>query len=41
MVKMEKNKHTVDERVQDGHSTGRDTSVGVDLLEDCGLVSFA
>jgi hypothetical protein len=26
---------TVDERVQDGHSTVGDTSVGVDLLEDC------
>lgn len=25
----------VDERVQDGHGTVRDTSVGVDLLEDC------
>lgn len=25
----------VDERVQDGHSTVGDTSVGVDLLEDC------
>lgn len=26
---------TVDERVQDGHGTVGDTSVGVDLLEDC------
>jgi hypothetical protein len=26
----------VDERVQDGHGTVGDTSVGVDLLEDCG-----
>lgn len=34
MVKMEKNKHTVDERVQDGHGTSGDTSVRVDLLED-------
>lgn len=25
----------VDERVQDGHGTVGDTSVGVDLLEDC------
>lgn len=25
---------TVDERVQDGHGTVGDTSVGVDLLED-------
>lgn len=28
-------RHTVDEGVQDGHGTGGDTSVGVDLLEDC------
>lgn len=27
-------KHTVDEGVQDGHGTGRDTSVRVDLLQD-------
>lgn len=27
---------TVDEGVQDGHGTVRDTSVGVDLLEDWG-----
>lgn len=27
-------KHTVHERVQDGHGTSRDTSVGVNLLED-------
>jgi hypothetical protein len=26
----------VDEGVQDGHGTVGDTSVGVDLLEDCG-----
>jgi hypothetical protein len=26
--------HTVDERVQDGHSTVGDTGVRVDLLED-------
>jgi hypothetical protein len=26
-------KHTVDEGVQDGHGTGGDTSVGVNLLE--------
>lgn len=26
----------VDERVQDGHGTVGDTSVGVNLLEDCG-----
>jgi hypothetical protein len=30
----EDKKHTVDERVKDGHGTSRDTSVGVDLLED-------
>jgi hypothetical protein len=29
-------KDVVDERVQDGHGTVGDTSVGVDLLEDCG-----
>lgn len=29
-----KEKHTVDEGVQDGHGTSGDTSVGVDLLED-------
>ena len=28
----------VDERVQDGHGAVGDTSVGVDLLEDCGRV---
>lgn len=27
--------HTIDKRVQDGHGTSRDTSVGVDLFEDC------
>ena len=27
-------KHTVDERVQDGHSTVGNTSIWVDLLED-------
>lgn len=27
-------RHTVDKRVQDGHGTVGDTSVGVDLLED-------
>lgn len=27
-------RHTVDERVQDGHGAVGDTSVGVDLLED-------
>lgn len=27
-------RHTVDERVQDGHGTVGDTSVGVDLLEN-------
>ena len=26
--------HTIDERVQDGHGTVGNTSVGVDLLED-------
>lgn len=28
-------KHTVHERIEDGHGTVGDTSVGVDLLEDC------
>jgi hypothetical protein len=27
--------HTVDERVQDGHRTVGDTSVRVNLLQDC------
>lgn len=32
-----KGKLTVDEGVQDGHGTVGDTSVRVDLLEDCWL----
>ena len=29
---------TIDERVEDGHGTVGDTSVGVDLLQDCVIV---
>lgn len=32
----QESQHTVDEGVQDRHSAGRDTSVGVDLLQDWG-----
>lgn len=32
--KPESESHTVDERVEDGHGTVGDTSVGVDLLQD-------
>lgn len=31
---MEKRRHTVDERVQDGHGTVGDTGIWVNLLED-------
>lgn len=32
--KLKTRQHTVDERVENGHGTSRDTSVRVDLLED-------
>lgn len=31
-------KLTIDEGVQDGHGTVGDTSIGVDLLENCGVL---